>query len=382
MNIDTQDRLVHILLLEELGGETSPDLTQRVLQRTAAGAPRRARPWVWALAAAAAVAIAAGAWLLLGGQNYPAPAASGEFQVVGGGAVTRGATLATEAGTAKVVLGDYCHVNIEPQTRLRLQGRQRAEEVYLEKGAATCEVDHAVGTFDVHTECGTVSVTGTKFTVRMVETKGEANMLSKRMVVKVLVGAVLLSGAWGSTAVAAGEEKTVGDANGVVTGVVTAKANNGITVKEGDKEGVRYTPKIRDGGFDKDMVKKIEGIAVGSKVKIVWTFNEHRRIESIEVLEATSKPAETPKASEKPKGSETPAAAGDSFTGTVERTNTQHRPRLSVGGTKYELKAGEKADASVAETLTKISNAEATGTYVVKGKAEGNTITVTSITKQ
>ena len=82
------------------------------------------------------------------------------------------------------------------------------------------------------------------------------------------------------------------------------------------------------------------------------------------------------------------AAAGDAagtFTGTVEATMSQKRPRLVVGGTHYELKASEKADAGVKDTLAKISKGEATGKYTVKGAAsttEGRaTLVVDSITK-
>jgi hypothetical protein len=42
------------------------------------------------------------------------------------------------------------------------------------------------------------------------------------------------------------------------------------------------------------------------------------------------------------------------------------RPLLIVGGARYELKASDKADASVAEKLARFSKGD-TGTYVVKG---------------
>ena len=81
------------------------------------------------------------------------------------------------------------------------------------------------------------------------------------------------------------------------------------------------------------------------------------------------------------------AAAGDAgtFTGTVDASTTQKRPRLAVGGTRYELKPSDKAEATVKDTLAKISKGEATGKYTVKGAvstAEGRTwILVNSITK-
>jgi hypothetical protein len=83
-----------------------------------------------------------------------------------------------------------------------------------------------------------------------------------------------------------------------------------------------------------------------------------------------------------PQPGATAAGGGESFTGTVESTQTQKRPRLVVGGTHYELKPPEKADPSVKETLAKISSGQATGQYTVKGAESGTTLMVDSITKQ
>lgn len=60
------------------------------------------------------------------------------------------------------------------------------------------------------------------------------------------------------------------------------------------------------------------------------------------------------------------AKASETFTGTVSATLTQKRPILTVGETKYELKASEKAEPGVAAKLEEISKG-ATGTCIVKG---------------
>jgi hypothetical protein len=60
------------------------------------------------------------------------------------------------------------------------------------------------------------------------------------------------------------------------------------------------------------------------------------------------------------------AAEGETFTGTAA-SGAHERPRLLVDGKRYELKASDKADASVAETLVKFSKGDA-DTYTVKGK--------------
>ena len=69
----------------------------------------------------------------------------------------------------------------------------------------------------------------------------------------------------------------------------------------------------------------------------------------------------------KPPASVAGAAEGTIFTGTVESTHSQKRPRLVVNGTHYELKASEKADATVKAALERISQGEATGRYTAKG---------------
>ncbi len=68
------------------------------------------------------------------------------------------------------------------------------------------------------------------------------------------------------------------------------------------------------------------------------------------------------------------AAEYEAFRGTAARSGTHKRPLLIVDGQRYELKASDKADTSVAELLAKFSDGN-TGTYVVQGTrvtANGN----------
>ena len=234
-----QERLIHVLLREQVGGEAPPDLTADVLRRTVDVRPGRRR---WTLAAvAAAIVLAVGAWALLqallppGG--YPSPEARGDYHVENGRRLERGSVLAAGEGGAAVALGGYCRLDLDPGSRLKLQGQDHAEEVFLETGAATCEVDRNVGTFTVRTEVGTVSVKGTKFTVRILDNEGVEPMVTKQMVVKVLVGAVLVSGAWGSTTVVAGEEKAIG-ASSNATPLATQRVTiRGVGKALGDASG-------------------------------------------------------------------------------------------------------------------------------------------------
>lgn len=231
-----QDRLVHIFLLEAVGGETPPDLTQQILNRTTELAKPRARWRVPALAAAAAVIVATCLWATVAMLSYPAPSAEGSYRVVEGGSLQRGAVVQTD-GPTTLRLGGYCRLEVEPGSQLKLQGQKKAEGIYLDKGSATCEVDRKIGTFAVQTEIGTVSVTGTKFTVRVAPGEGEDPMLSKRMMVQVLVGTVVLSGAWGEATLQAGQTKTMSGSTSNpprVFGTITKLGDGTMTLQKGN----------------------------------------------------------------------------------------------------------------------------------------------------
>jgi hypothetical protein len=84
--------------------------------------------------------------------------------------------------------------------------------------------------------------------------------------------------------------------SGTVVGVVTAKANNWIEVKaDGEDKGRRYVPHWRGGlpkdggGPDKEMLKAIAAVKLGSRVEVKWEFEERPRVVKIEVLKAPKK---------------------------------------------------------------------------------------------
>jgi len=165
---------------------------------------RGSRRLVAVLAAAAVLLFAGGVTFVAG--RYPGPRASGSFTIAGGGEVRRGAAITAGAPSAALTLGGYCRVALEPGSTVRIEGETRAEQVFLERGAAECSADRDVGTFAVRTPVGTVSVKGTRFTVRVVESGEEDAMFETRMVVRVLSGVVLVSGGWGGMLLQAGEE--------------------------------------------------------------------------------------------------------------------------------------------------------------------------------
>lgn len=78
---------------------------------------------------------------------------------------------------------------------------------------------------------------------------------------------------------------------GTVTGVVSAKGDNWIEViADGEEKGRRYVPHWRGGapadggGPDKDMVAKIKGTPLKSRVRIEWEFEERARVIKIDLL--------------------------------------------------------------------------------------------------
>lgn len=91
--------------------------------------------------------------------------------------------------------------------------------------------------------------------------------------------------------VSAEEPKKEAVKKGTITGVVTAKAANWIEVKaDGEEKGRRYIPHWRGGapkdggGPDKEMVAKLKDVPVKARVRLEWVFEEHYRVEKVEVL--------------------------------------------------------------------------------------------------
>jgi hypothetical protein len=77
---------------------------------------------------------------------------------------------------------------------------------------------------------------------------------------------------------------------GEIVGKITKKDGAKITVK-GEHETLTLMPYWRGGmpkdggGFDKEMVAKLEKFKTGDRVKVRWTFEEHYRIDAIERVE-------------------------------------------------------------------------------------------------
>jgi len=177
-----EDRLIDALLHRALGGRTPPDLVGKVVARAY---PRRPR-WLWWAAGAAAILLVAILLMVLGRGSYPRPQ-------VGGRTLARGTWLTTGEKAGPLTLGGYCHIQIKAGSKLRIEGAERAEAIFLAAGGVVCDVDRRVGSFAVKTRTCTVSATGTLFTVRILEAEAR-----ERVFVSVQAGAVRVADALGN----------------------------------------------------------------------------------------------------------------------------------------------------------------------------------------
>ena len=108
-----------------------------------------------------------------------------------------------------------------------------------------------------------------------------------------LVRRVLVLALFLVPAVLSADDKKPEKRSGTIVGEVTAKAQNWIEVKaDGEDKPRRYVPHWRGGlpkdggGPDKEMLKAIAGVKVGSRVEIKWEFEERPRVLKIDVLKA------------------------------------------------------------------------------------------------
>jgi ferric-dicitrate binding protein FerR (iron transport regulator) len=178
-------------------------------RRAVAGAGRTWRRALVAaslLAAAGASAFAIREWVALSAQS---PGSPGGAIFADGRPVARGAAVEAAGRPVLVSLGGYCRVQLAPGGALRVEGADRAEQVRLDRGRVTCEVDRNTGTFAVRTAAGTAQVLGTRFEARL------ADPAARAMAVTVHEGSVQLSGPRVKRLVAAGEtaEVAAGDDN-------------------------------------------------------------------------------------------------------------------------------------------------------------------------
>lgn len=73
---------------------------------------------------------------------------------------------------------------------------------------------------------------------------------------------------------------------GSITGTITAKEKGKVTIR-GEEKTLTVMPRWKGGmpkdggGFDQDMLRRLEEFKVGDRVTVAWTFEEHHRIDTI-----------------------------------------------------------------------------------------------------
>jgi hypothetical protein len=101
-------------------------------------------------------------------------------------------------------------------------------------------------------------------------------MLRYRLFASALALAML-----GALGIAAAQEKKEDEKSGTVVGALTDKGPNWIEVKaDGEEKGRKYYTL----GRDQAMVKTIEDLKVGSRVRVEWKFQERNRVVKVEVV--------------------------------------------------------------------------------------------------
>ncbi len=279
------DSLMDILLCEVLGGESPTDLAPRIF---AAARARRRRRLAWIVPSAAAALLAAAvAGSMLFPPGYPEPCITGTHVVEDARSFERGATVAVAGQPASLELGGYCRIDIEPRTRLRVDGLPHDEAIFLHRGAVTCEVERNIGAFTVGTELGTVSVTGTRFTVRIVENEGEVEMRGGRaalaLAVAVLAGSVTVEYQGKSYALSAGADRVFAAESATPKKAPTEEAGKPADKDEkaGIPESVRGFSGMVSGTVVEKGEKNVFWLRV-AKVLKVWKNNKAKTPKDLE----------------------------------------------------------------------------------------------------
>jgi hypothetical protein len=116
---------------------------------------------------------------------------------------------------------------------------------------------------------------------------------------------LLLAGMLGVPARGQEKQEERARKSGAVVGVLTAKGQAWIEVKaDGEEKARRYVPNWvgagpPEGGPDKAVVKVINGLKVGSRLRVEWQFDERPRVVKIEVLRRPADKDETNEATKK-----------------------------------------------------------------------------------
>jgi len=301
---DDQDRLMDMLLREQLGGERPPQLAERIVkraneERARAWRPRFTPAWVAAFVAAAMIAFvivprffSSPAPEVAQPQPKPVPVVAKKDEPPPPeeeepepeppfAPKVAEKIIRTEKQERTVELGGFCRVTLAPFSVVenKAEGVESKEQrIVLKEGSVACEVDSKKGKFSIEHALGTIEVTGTNFRVESVKKEDRV----RRLTIHVKHGAVLFHSPNGEVALSEGQS------GGALVGVVVSRGREFVEVRaEGEEQAKKYKPQWigeHGGGLDRRMLERIADLKQGMRVRMVWKFEEHDRVIGIERL--------------------------------------------------------------------------------------------------
>jgi len=358
---DDHDRLIDMLLREELSGERPPQMAERIVKRATEERTRSWRPRLTPAWVAVAVAAAMIAFVLLPRffssppveniaeseppkpaltpvkKDEPAPQETedeDEPEPLPPAPVAE-KIIRTEKQERIVELGGYCRVTVAPFSVIENKGEGAKQHIALKQGGVACEVDSKKGKFTVEHPMGTVHVTGTKFRVTVVRKDEQV----RRVTVGVKEGRVVFDAPFGEM------ELTQGQEGGSLLGTVVGRGKETVEIRaDGDEKTIKYVPRWvgeHGGGFDRRMLERLGDLKPGMRVKLAWKFEEHYRVLGFERL-----PDERPHQKDPEKKADAPKRDGEK-----PRDGERRRDGPRDAEKVPPRRDGEKADADRKEPI-------------------------------
>jgi ferric-dicitrate binding protein FerR (iron transport regulator) len=225
-------------------------------------------------------------WLLLP-RGYRGPQAGGDYRLLRAEAtegpatpLERGTTLVSGVNGARLELGDYCSLRLDPDTEVTVLGQPRKEAIQLHRGEIRARVEPGEGEFTLVTPLGPVEVEGTEF-VTTVEypdlLEGESAMSSRTtrvvVTVAVLTGAVMCHLSDSPTALRQGMNRAFAGQRDGTKGVVVSITDFTATLKlDSGEQVVFHAPKSKQ-----LTVREVSQLVPGDEISVAWIEEEGKK---------------------------------------------------------------------------------------------------------
>ena len=233
--VELLDRLLmETLLLDTLRARDAAG-RERPLRRKI----RRRHSVALGLAAVLLLAVGLAFLLLRPGGGYPRPRATGDFSVwsssgEGVESLARGDRIVAGPAGARLALGGYCDLALEPGAAVVLEGSPGREALELHEGKVLSRITPRKGRFSVLTPLGALEVRGTEFATTVAHPVSEGEEAMARPRKSVLVTVLVISGLVGYQ---------FGGQTGVLSGGATMAFAGEDAPEAGAKKIVAGTPR-------------------------------------------------------------------------------------------------------------------------------------------